>query len=316
MRNARDQRIRRRALGWSLLAFAIGLVLSGLLAREHARLMEDEQRGNLGRIAERTVAGLRDQLQTCGVLVRAVQTLFMASDSVSEDEFQRLYENLNPKVEFTSLVAMAYARRVVEVPSDAIVPDPMRQARVRYPTEMVAPREGNERLLGLDISTQPANLRGAELSRDSNVPALSARFRLVQRQDQNEEIDGVTLRLPVYSGATVPEALDQRRERFIGTLAVSFRVSELIRTALPAGVDQFLEVRVTDIGADPADRLLYRSGDAARWENNDEDSEFADDGLRHRAARLQLDCGQLPAPCGLDCVGAARVHAPGRARRT
>jgi diguanylate cyclase (GGDEF)-like protein len=271
MRDARVNRIRRRALGWSLLALLSGLALSILVAREHARLIDDDQRGNLTRVVERTVAGLRDQLQTCGILIRAVQTLFMTSDEVTADEFQRIYVNLNPKEEFNSLVAVAYARRVLEERAGGLPP------RVSFPTEMVAPLDGNQRLLGLDVASQPANLRGAELSRDSNVPALSARFRLVQRQDQLEAIDGVTLRLPVYARGDIPESVEARRARFVGTLAVSFRVSELIRTALPAGVEQILDVRVTDVGAEPGDQLLYLSGDPKAWESATGTAAFYDE---------------------------------------
>ncbi len=254
-----SKHLRRRALGWSALALSAGLGLASLGAHQHARLLEEDHRAHLGRVAERTVTGLRQQLNTCGIVVRAMQAFFMGSQTVTPEEFQRVFENLDPQGEFPSLIAFAYAPRVETAAADGGPPV------VSYPTTMVAPREGNERLLGLDVTTQPPNLRAAEQSRDSNAPAMSASFRLIQHQDRDGPSDGITLRLPVYTPGTAPRTLQERRERFRGTLGVSFQVSSLIQRALPPEVGQFLEVRVSD-AALPAAPPLYFHGDPARWQ--------------------------------------------------
>jgi diguanylate cyclase (GGDEF)-like protein len=251
MADPKSRRIRRRALVLSLAALAACLALGGLLAYEHARLLADDRQGQLARVAERTVAGLRQQLRNCGVVVRAMQSFFMGSEEVTDTEFRRVYENLNPEHEFPSLIAFAFARRVRG-----------EDGHVRFPTEMVAPLAGNERLLGLDVTTQPANLHAAEVSRDSNLPAMSGAFTLIQFTAPT--VEGITLRLPVYSPGDVPASLEERRERFVGTLGVSFRVAALIDLALPDEVGRDMEVRVSDV-TDGADQPLYFSGDLARW---------------------------------------------------
>ena len=251
MADPKTRRIRRRALVLSLGALAACLLLGGLLAREHARLLADDRQDQLSRVAERAVSGLRQQLRNCGVVVRAMQSFFMGSEQVTAVEFQRVYDNLNPKEEFPSLIAFAFARRVTDA-----------QGVVNYPTEMVAPLAGNERLLGLDVATQPANLRAAEASRDSNLPVMSAAFPLIQFV--SPPVEGITLRLPVYSAGEVPPTLEARRARFVGTLGVSFRVGALIDLALPGDVGRDMEIRVSDV-TDAAPKPLYFNGEPARW---------------------------------------------------
>jgi diguanylate cyclase (GGDEF)-like protein/PAS domain S-box-containing protein len=256
MPDSKTRRTRRRALILSLAALAGCLALGALLAREHARLLADDREDQLARVAERTVDGLHQQLRTCGVVIRAMQSFFLGSENVAPEEFRRVYESLDPKVEFPSLIAFAFARRV-----EGAGPG----GGVRYPTEMVAPAAGNERLVGLDVATQPANLRAAEASRDSNLPAMSGSFRLIQFSDSKDTVDGITLRLPVYSTGDVPHTLEERRARFVGTLGVSFRVRALIDLSLPPEVGRDMEVRVSDV-TDAPPKELYFSGDRARWQ--------------------------------------------------
>ena len=61
---------------------------------------------------------VQSQLQNCGLLVRTVQALFLASDQVTSREFDSIYSNLRPHDLFPSLQAMAYSERRVEPESD------------------------------------------------------------------------------------------------------------------------------------------------------------------------------------------------------
>src|SRR5688572_30274518 len=134
------------ALAWSVVAFVAGLALSAAVGISQFRVLRDERDTQLDRAAERSYDALRNQLEVCGLLVRSVQSLFLASEQLTATEFERVYGNLRPKEVFPSLQAMAYAHRSVIA------------GREHYITSLVAPREGNERLVGLDLETQPSNL--------------------------------------------------------------------------------------------------------------------------------------------------------------
>ncbi|RNF85882.1 bifunctional diguanylate cyclase/phosphodiesterase [Montanilutibacter psychrotolerans] len=220
---------------WGLMALAFGVAVSLWLAQVQKQQHQAERAAAIERVAENGYRALRSRLESCELLVRSVQTLFLASESVSDAEFAHLYENLQPRRKFPSLIALAYARREVQARSE------------HYITDRIAPIQGNERLFGLDIAAQPANLRAVLTSRDSDLPTLSAPFRLIQLAGQGHDADGVTLRLPVFTPGAPPRDLAQRRARMVGSLAVSFRVGHLIETAFPQEAREMLHIAVTDV---------------------------------------------------------------------
>ena len=227
---------------WSLGALVVGLLLSLLAGWTHHEALLKSEHGLLERRAERSFDALEMQLKSCALLVRSVQALFLASDEVNAREFESIYSTLRPRELFPSLQAMAYSTRLETQPS-AREPAP----RVRFITTLVAPTAGNERLLGLDVASQPANLRGLEASRDSDLPAMSAAFRLVQRQGLPGSSDGIVIRLPAYSPGASPITVAERRARFIGSIAVSFQVSRLLASALPAETRETMDIRINDV---------------------------------------------------------------------
>lgn len=238
----------RGALIWSLLALGIGLLLSAAIAGYQYRALAADRDRRFDDLAERSFAALQNTLDTCGLLVRSVQSTFLASDEVTPEEFERSYQNLDPKRIFPSLQAISFSAKLRSAAT----------GQTHYITRMYAPAAGNERLPGLDLATQPASLRAALLSADSNQPAMSAAFRLVQMADLPRSRDGVVIRLPIYSPGSPPRTLQERRARLIGSLGASFRVSALIETALPLDTRHSMDVHIHDL-SDPGRLLLYDS---------------------------------------------------------
>ena len=256
-----------------------GLILSVLVAREHARLLHQQDESELQLALERISDDIADQLEACGVLIRAVRTLFASGVEPSQERFDAFYESLQPKQSFPALIAIAYGPVLRDAGGE------------HHPIQWVVPLAGNERVIGLDVASQPVNLAGLQLSRDTNDAALSASFRLIQRSGMDEPIDGVTLRLPVYRDGVVPLTLEERRERFAGSIAISFRVSELIANALPRDLDPGWGLRVLDV-EQGLQQVLYVNASAAP------------DNLQRHAARREVRYGgrrwrvELQAPQG------------------
>ena len=238
---------------WSLAALVVGIALSGLAASLHHQSLARTEQVRLERLAERSFDAVDGKLQTGGLLLRSVQALFLASDDVTAAEFEAMYANLRPREQFPSLQAIAYAVRGTDDETGA----------EHYVIALVAPLPGNRRLLGLDITTQPANLAAARFSRDADRPVMSAAFQFIQRSGMPGLNDGITLRLPVFSSGARPVDLAERRARERGSLAASFRVAGLIEDALPSETLERFDMRVLDI-TDGGDRMLYGSGDPTR----------------------------------------------------
>src|SRR5690606_26100957 len=99
-------------------------------------------------------------------------------------EFQLMYESLSPRTVFPALRALAFSRPVVA------------GGDTYFATTLFAPVAGNERLIDLDVRSQPFNLDALQRSRDSNQPAMSASFRLAQSPQDGPAPSGFVLRLP------------------------------------------------------------------------------------------------------------------------
>ena len=248
-----EQIRRRNALAWSGVALLLGLMLSAAVAHYDYRVLRAERDVQFERLAERSFDAMENQLAVCGLLVRSVQSLFLASDAVEATEFERVYANLRPREVFPSLQAMAFARRQVDAGQE------------RYVTELVAPLRGNERLVGLDLRAQPSNLEALKRAEATDQPAMTAAFLLVQLADAPGNRDGIVIRLPIFTGGLPPRTHAERNERLVGSLAVSFRVSTLIEHALPRETRETLDVHVRDL-SDPAQPLLYDSLPPAQGE--------------------------------------------------
>jgi diguanylate cyclase (GGDEF)-like protein/PAS domain S-box-containing protein len=231
----------------------MALVLGMALALWAASLQRDraaaERQAAFVQAAREGADALGASLHACSMLLRSVQTVFLASEAVDPAEFAHLYENLRPRIEFPSLQAMAYARRE---------PGP---AGDRYPSVLVEPLPGNESVVGLDVASQPNNMAAVLASRDSDQVAMSAPFRLVQSERLGAQGDGVTMRLPVFSPGPPPRTVAERRARMRGSLATSFLASRLVADAIPPETARKMHIVVTD-ATDGGRHVLYDSGGA------------------------------------------------------
>jgi diguanylate cyclase (GGDEF)-like protein/PAS domain S-box-containing protein len=220
---------------WSFLALLFGLAITLTLHYQQQRRQEVERNFIRDEMADKSYEALQAKLSSAETLLRATQTLFLASDEVTATEFNTFYVNLHPRDQFPSLLALAYAQRELRTDGE------------HYVTRWVEPLQGNEAVAGLDVRAQPRNLAGLLLSRDTDQATLSAPFRPVQRAGADQTDDGITLRLPIFSPGLPPRTMPERRARVRGSIAVSFRVSSLIGTALPDRVSRELHLRIDDV---------------------------------------------------------------------
>jgi diguanylate cyclase (GGDEF)-like protein len=258
---------------WALLGLVMGLAgVTGivLLERHNLQVEADLQ---FSQLARRSVHQVERQLETSGLLLRAVQSAFLADDNIGQQRFLAIHDNLRPQQQLPSLVATGFARRVVV------------DGRPHYAYEWVAPVAGNESLLGFDMASQQENLLALELARDTDQPVMSGPFPLVQRTLDARDAEGVVMRLPVYAAGPVPATVAERRRREVGALGSSMRLRPLLLSALPQESLERFHVRVYDVTGG-GQRLFFDSGTRAIANS----PRYAGDvmfGQRHW--RLQLD---------------------------
>ena len=227
----------------ALIAFFLAISLTAWLARGEEQRAERERQRAFADAASDIAASIQDQLSDCERLIRTFQSVFIASDEVTAEEFSRVYDNLQTDRARVNLQALAFAKRTTG------------DGRERFITTIFVPRRGNESIQGLDVTEQPTNLRALAESRDSNQISMSAPFTL--RQSTSGTIDGFILRLPVYAAGTMPLTIPERRRLLVGSLGASFRIRNLIDGVMPSEAGLIADVVVDDI-TDGIPRRLHR----------------------------------------------------------
>lgn len=239
---------------WALATFMAGLVLALWLTNVERRRSQVEAQHVFLQETRAVALALHAQLDQCGQLIRTFQSIFLASEHVSEDEFRRAFVNMNASGKaHIHIQALAYAERRPGPGGD------------RYITTMFAPDAGNTAIRGLDVGSQPTNLQAVLQSRDTDQVAMSAIFPLRQHGR-----DGFILRLPVFVPGSDPRSVQARRQSIRGSIGASFRISDLISAVLPAAPRQLVGLRIEDVtsGAPrPLHRHAFEPGevDESRW---------------------------------------------------
>lgn len=245
-----DPRPNRKSLAanpWlaALIALVLGMSLTLWLVESQRDAAEQEAKREFVAVAEKLADDIHERLQSSERLVRTMQSVFMASDTVTPEEFERVFANLTADRAREHLQALVYAKRVVD------------DGRVRYVTGMFAPSAGNQSLMGLDVTTQPANLAALVRARDTGLVSMSATFTLKQSIEEGKPEAGMILRLPVYAVGETPQDVSQRRLLLQGSLGASFRIRSLLDSVLPANANHLASVQVDDVSSG-VPQLLYR----------------------------------------------------------
>ena len=227
-------------LVWALALWVVGFLFTAWVALKEWRDVNERADVAYRIAADHGVQRLNAQLVAAAALLRAMQTVFLADDHVDQAQFSQYNENLRLRTRLPGHVATAFARRQF---------DPADPGRIAYVYQLAAPVRGNESLIGFDMIQQKGNLLALQRARDADVATVSEPFPLRQLSADGNALIGITVRLPVYSRGLIPDSVEARRAREIGSLAVSLRLDALVREGLPTQALEQFRVRIRDLDA-------------------------------------------------------------------
>lgn len=231
----------------------LGVALTILATRSYQQALQREATVALARAADRYDLFIESRLEACGSLVRAIQLVLSANPGLAPEEFEARVVALQAKRSFPSLQAAGYAPRTLSAETGA----------PSYRYTLVAPAKGNERLVGLDVATQPANLVVLKRALQTDEPQMSEPFTLVQFDRPGEQADGVVIRLPVLQGFAPAASAAEREARELGSIVASFRISTLVEGVLGSegrDLPYELRLRASDDDAAPQIYSSHRAG--------------------------------------------------------
>lgn len=200
------------ALGTGYWPVGLSLILSLLvcttLARIEARQAADQERFRVAEQLDLLRSRLEHGARNTFAPTQALEALIQLDGDISEARFSLLAEKalrLSPQV-----------RSITAAPDDV--------------ARLVHPRAGNERVLGLDYRSLPAQWRQVQQARESHGPVLAGPVQLVQGGQ------GLVLRTPVFLPAQ-----EGAEPRYWGVVSV---VADLDRFVADAGLGSNPELSV------------------------------------------------------------------------
>ena len=191
-------------------------------------------------------------------VVNGLRGLFTANPRLSRLDFERAASEMEVGQRYPGVRNLSFTRWVpgpereayeARVRADtSLSPEGLPQFKIHPPgerpeyfvAEYLWPMFGNEGVLGLDISAQPANLAAMRYSRDSGQTVVSAPFDLLQESSHRA---GIVIRVPVFD----PTA-GTAEQRFVGAVASTLRVYDLVQGLGSQGYLNGIAVAMDDLG--------------------------------------------------------------------
>jgi signal transduction histidine kinase len=213
--------------------------------------------------------------------INSIATYFAASKDVARWEFLAFAEDSLPR--FPAIQALEWVPRIPATDRKSFEErawnDGLYGFRIRdrdaqgnliiagfreeyFPVYYVEPFEGNERRLGLDLSSDPDRLDALYRARDTGEMVVTGKTILLS---ETGGTPAFLIILPMYSTGKAPNAIPARREHHIGFAIGIIRIDAMIGNAVtstkaPAGLDVYLFDQNVDADA----QLLYFQASADR----------------------------------------------------
>ena len=258
------------------IVLAFGLLATVAVYREQLLRQSVAEQERFDQLATEINLRLRARIAGYTEVVVGLRGLFIANPDLTREQFRRAAEELDALKRSPGAINLSFTRRVTDANRDQFEArwrnDPVLAAlhiqplavdqqparKEHFIADYVWPIVGNEAVIGLDIGSQPVNLASMELARSTGETVASAPFALAQKGFRQL---GMVIRTPVFQSndALGPQP---RYDRFLGAVAITVNVDELMRAIQQQGKEQGLGIVMSDVGTksssgDEAPVLLY-----------------------------------------------------------
>lgn len=194
-------------------------------------------------------------IRDCEQLLRGAAGLFVASQAVERDEFQKYVEMLDIAHNFPGIQALSFSLVVPEAQKDAHVLAMRKAGFANYTVQPTTSRNSylpliyvepfvglNKRALGMDYAADPVRRVAMEQARDLDSAVLSG--RLAQQNWSDEQTDFMMF-FPIYKNGLPHDTVEQRRANLYGYVSAALQMSEVMRHTL-ADTPDMLDIEIYD----------------------------------------------------------------------
>ncbi|HBM09848.1 hybrid sensor histidine kinase/response regulator [Pseudomonas sp. Choline-3u-10] len=228
---------------------------------------EQAQRFNLA--VNDVESTLRERMRAYEMVLRGLAGLFVGSDAVSLQDWNRASDQLQLQDFYPGIQAIALARYARAENLSVLlakIREGGRDFRI-YPrgerseyliVDYIHPLDWrNRRVLGFDMLSEETRKQAVMAARNIGTPMLTGPLRLKQETEQNAQV-GILLYLPLYRAGAPITTLEERQEAFAGTLHGAFRLTDLMEGVLGSRSKLF-QLQLFDAAAPDEPLLVGRA---------------------------------------------------------
>ncbi|MBI4357680.1 MAG: CHASE domain-containing protein [Candidatus Omnitrophica bacterium] len=302
----------RRAFSAAFFAFLVALAVTLFMWRYVQNNVEKEKRIKFEALTDGVTALIRDRLEVYIAALYGAQGLLAANQEVESVEWAAYFQNQNLKHRYPGMAAMRLIERVPaerknefiqSIKSDpSLLPKGYSDFKIHsleehaeysmvkkeyFVVKYVQPYEGNEEMMGLDVSSEAVHLDALERARDTGDLVASGRIAL--RANGKEAV--FLIALPIYRSGMPVSTVSERRAALFGFVDGVFRANDFFAGVFgKKSIYSHIEYRVFDgeiVKDDEAeDRLLYFSGSEKNLPPSFDQSRFRVSQVVHAAGRV------------------------------
>lgn len=203
-------------------------------------------------------------------ILRGVNGLFAASDTVSRQDFKRYLTALEINENYPGIQGIGFTVMLTrdEVPvleerlrNNGFLDFTVRPLGNRHEYSSIIflepMNERNRRAFGYDMFYDPIRREAMEAARDFNKPAMTPKIKLVQ-EDSLVVQAGLLIYMPVYYGGVDPVEVEERRRKLKGFVYAPFRAVDLINSTIGSEYSD-IGITIYDGTEIKPDNLLFTS---------------------------------------------------------
>lgn len=262
------ERFHTEATAWIVLVLSLLVTLfSWWFASDY---VEERAKDRFQFEVDQAKEAIVKRMQEYEQVLRGGVSLFLGSDTVTREEWQRYVENLQIDTYWPGIQGIGYSVMIPADKRDAFVqgirqegfPDfDIKPEGNRDPYSSIIYLEPfdwrNKRAFGYDMFSEPTRHAAMVQARDSGKPAVSGRVTLVQETEKDVQA-GFLMYLPYYRLGMQLDTVEQRQSALIGYVYSPFRAKDLMQGIL-GGRTPLIDFKAFDGESKAEENLLYAS---------------------------------------------------------
>ncbi|MFD2999874.1 CHASE domain-containing protein [Pontibacter toksunensis] len=254
----------------AVFSFLLIFLLTLFVFTETRRKAKERSEKLFGLRAEQATQAISKRMNDYIQVLTGAKAFIIASDTIERNDWRKYYNSLNLEKSYLGMQALGYThfvrpgelagyeRRIRSEGFTDFSVYPEGKRPQYTPITFIEPFSGrNLRAFGFDMYSDSTRQSAMNMARDTKLPALSGKVRLVQENGEDEQ-NGFLIYLPIYKNNVDPASIKDRQNQIKGFVYSPFRAKDLMDSILAQDF-RTIDVEVYDGNSLTKESLLYSS---------------------------------------------------------